>query len=62
MSKSKGCNYRNMRTVVIAANVTRLYYENYVSHYNKEYTLVRILINTVNAAWLYLEKLVLQYL
>ena len=50
MSKSKGCNYRNMRTVVIAANVTRLYYENYVSHYNKEYTLVRILINTVNAS------------
>ena len=62
MSKSKGCNYRNMRTVVIAAKVTRLYYENYVSHYNKEYTLVRILINTVNASWLYLEKLVLQLL
>ena len=57
-----GCNYRNMRTVVIAAKVTRLYYENYVSHYNKEYTLVRILINTVNASWLYLEKLVLQLL
>ena len=56
------CNYRKVKAVVITANVTRLYYENYVSHYNKEYTLVRILINTVNAAWLYLEKLVLQLL